>query len=111
MPVARRTLLADIQRLAKIALIGSISETYRTCGNPGCRCRRGGPKHGPHTYVSYRGDAGKTTAYYVPVSAQPAVKEGIDAWRELQDRLRELAKLNKDAALSPAPSVRRAKKR
>lgn len=76
-----------------------MSETYRTCGNPGCRCRKGGPKHGPHTYVSYRGEHGKTTAYYVPEEARETVRAGIEAWHQLQECLRELAKLNKEDLL------------
>lgn len=96
----RRRLLGSIQRLASIALVGTISETYRTCGNPGCRCHKTGPKHGPHTYVSYRGDKGKTTAYYVPARARRSVGKGVDAWRKLQAQLRELAEMNKDAALA-----------
>ena len=62
----RSALLAEIERLAGTVIFGTISETYRTCGNAGCRCHGEGPKHGPHLYVSFRGDAGKTTGYYVP---------------------------------------------
>src|SRR3989442_1313144 len=60
----REQLLREIEQLARRALFGSISETYRTCGTRGCGCHRDGPKHGPHLYVSYRGDKGKTTGYY-----------------------------------------------
>src|SRR5882762_4547047 len=71
-PNARRNrrskLLTEIACLAEIAIFGSISETFRTCGNAGCRCHGEGPKHGPHVYVSFRAD-GKTTGYYVPKAA------------------------------------------
>jgi hypothetical protein len=99
----RRTkLLAEITRLAEIAIYGSASETYRTCGNAGCRCHHEGPKHGPHMYVSYRGGAGKTTGYYVPKAAHDPIRHGIEAWQKLQQRLRELADLTKDDALDRA---------
>jgi hypothetical protein len=49
-----------------VAIFGTSSETYRTCGHPGCHCHGAGPKHGPHLQVSYRGEQGKTTGYYVP---------------------------------------------
>ncbi len=97
----RSKLRADIARLAEIAVFGSISETFRTCGNAGCRCHGEGPKHGPHLYVSYRGD-GKTTGYYVPKAAHDEIRRGVQAWQTLQQRLRELADLNKDAALERA---------
>ena len=59
------------------------------------RCRRVGHRHAqallqhgasalqgrPHVYVSFRGDAGKTTVYYVPRQAQQRVRDGIEAWR------------------------------
>jgi hypothetical protein len=94
---ARRQLLSKIQQLAQTAIYGSLSETYRRCGNPNCRCHHGGPKHGPHLYISYRGKSGKTTGYYVPHHAQAQIRKGIDAWSQLQDRLRQLAELNKEA--------------
>lgn len=92
----RAELLREIEQLARRALVGTVSETYRTCGTPGCRCHHGGPKHGPHLYVSYRGPKGKTTGYYVPKSIQGDVRAGIAAWTQLQDRLRQIAQLNRE---------------
>ena len=103
----REQLLREIEQLARRALFGSISETYRTCGTPGCGCHRNGPKHGPHLYVSYRGDQGKTTGYYVPKAIQAEVRASIEAWSQLQDRLRRLARLNKE----PLTATTRRKKR
>jgi hypothetical protein len=98
----RRKLLAEIKRLAEVAVFGTLSETYRTCGHPGCHCQRGGPKHGPHLNVSYRGEKGKTTGYYVPKAAEPATRAGMAAWQKLQQCLRELAELNKERNLRRA---------
>ena len=100
-PDPRSKLVSQIARLAEIAIFGSVSQTYRTCGNAGCRCHGEGPKHGPHLYVSYRGD-GKTTGYYVPKAAHDDIRRGVEAWQALQLRLRELADLNKDDALDRA---------
>jgi hypothetical protein len=101
----RRKLLSDIQRLAEVAVFGTLSETYRTCGRAGCHCQRGGPKHGPHLNVSYRGEQGKTTGYYVPQAAAEATRQGVAAWQELQECLRELAELNKERNLRRAREV------
>jgi hypothetical protein len=95
----RRKLLSEIQHLAEVAVFGTLSETYRTCGRAGCHCQRGGPKHGPHLNVSYRGEKGKTTGYYVPKAAEKATRQGIAAWQKLQECLRELAELNKQRNL------------
>jgi hypothetical protein len=98
----RRKLLGKIARLAEIAIFGTLSETYHTCGQAGCHCQGDGPKHGPHLNVSYRGEKGKTTGYYVPKGAQEATRQGVAAWREMQECLRELAELNKDRNLRRA---------
>jgi RecB family exonuclease len=98
----RRQLLAQIEQLARRAIHGTLTESYRTCGNPRCRCHGKGPKHGPHLYVSYRGETGKTTGYYVPKAAENQVRHGVDAWNQLQKQLRQLATLNKERALSAA---------
>ena len=73
----RERWLQEITELAPQALLGSLSETYRRCGNRKCRCHAGGSKHGPHLYLSYRGPAGKTTGYYVPEAAHAATNEVI----------------------------------
>jgi hypothetical protein len=98
----RRKLLGEIARLAEIAIFGTLSETYRTCGQAGCHCQGDGPKHGPHLNVSYRGEKGKTTGYYVPKGAQQATRQGVEAWQTMQQHLRELAELNKDRNLRSA---------
>jgi uncharacterized protein DUF6788 len=98
----RRKLLSEIQHLAEVAVFGTLSETYRTCGRTGCHCQRGGPKHGPHLNVSYRGDQGKTTGYYVPKAAEQATRDGVAAWQKLQECLRDLAELNKQRNLQQA---------
>lgn len=90
----RDALLRRIPRLARRALFGSLSETYRTCGRPGCRCHQG-HKHGPHLYASFRGPDGITTGYYVPQHLAEAMREGVAAWQELQQVLRQLAELNR----------------
>ena len=100
--VQRHKLLSEIRRLAEVAVFGTLSETYRTCGRAGCHCQRGGPKHGPHLNVSYRGERGKTTGYYVAQGAQEVTRQGVAAWQKLQECLRELAELNKERNLRRA---------
>jgi len=89
----REDLLRRISRLARRSLFGTLSETYRTCGRPGCRCHQR-HRHGPHLYVSFRGPDG-TTGYYVPQALAEGMRQGVAAWQELQGVLRELAELNR----------------
>ena len=98
----RQRLLEEIELLARRAIHGTLSESYRTCGNPRCRCHAQGPKHGPHLYISYRGEGGKTSGYYVPKAAQSEVRRGVEAWSQLQILLRQLSALNKERALQAA---------
>jgi hypothetical protein len=102
-----------VERLHELApklLFGSASETYRTCGRPNCRCHTTGPKHGPHMYVNYKGESGRTTGYYVPKAFQEQVREGLAAWRELQVVAKEIAQLNKELLDAQRPSRKKRKK-
>jgi len=92
-------LLRRIAELADKAIFGSLSETYRTCGNPGCRCHHDGPKHGPHLSASYHSE-GKTTGFHVPAMAQAEVRAGVEAWHALQNCVKELAEMNKECVLA-----------
>ena len=98
----RQRLLEEIEQAARRAIHGTLSESYRTCGNPRCRCHAQGPKHGPHLYISYRGESGKTTGYYVPKAAENEMRRGVEAWNQLQTQLRQLSVLNKERALEAA---------
>jgi hypothetical protein len=92
-------------------LIGTVSETYRTCGTPSCRCHTTGPKHGPHQYVSYKGDHGRTTGYYVRKALQERVLGGLEAWKEFQALAKQVAELNKEIMEAEHPPQRRAKRK
>ena len=98
----RQRLLEEIEQLARRAIHGTLSESYRTCGNPRCRCHAEGPEHGPHLYISYRGESGKTTGYYVPEAAESDVRRAVEAWSQLQTQLRQLSAL--DGARPPSRS-------
>jgi hypothetical protein len=90
----RDRLLRRVRSLARQAVFGSLAESYRTCGQPSCRCHQG-QKHGPHLYVSFRGEEGKTTGYYVPKELAEQMRAGVAAWQELMSVLRELAECNR----------------
>lgn len=98
----RAALIGQIRELVGGVVFGSLSEIYRTCGSPGCRCHGPGPKHGPHLQIGWPGANGKTTGCYVPIAAQPKIREGAAAWQALQAALRELGALNRDAIIAEA---------
>ena len=102
----REALLAEIVRLADVALAGTISESLRTCGNPACRCRTGGPKHGPYGYVSYRKVDGGTARHYVVNGTHEEVRRRLAAARTLQELLRELMEMNREDLLARAKGMK-----
>src|SRR6266540_5575365 len=101
--LSRTALLQEVSRLSRRILFGTLSETYRTCGGEGCRCHRG-EKHGPHLYVSFRGEEGKTTGCYVPKALEREMREGAEAWGRLEKVLRELAERNRRRLWASRPA-------
>lgn len=106
----RDKVIAKLLELAPQILVGSASETYRTCGNPNCRCHGPGPKHGPHMYVSYKGEHGRTTGYYVPTAMHGRVRRGLDAWSEFHELTKQVAQLNKELMDAERPKKARRKR-
>ena len=99
-----------IKRLLELApqmLFGSSSQTYRTCGNAACRCHSSGPKHGPHVYVNYKGEDGRTTGSYVPQPLQQRVQDGLAAWREFYAVCKEFAELYRQILAAEHPAKTR----
>jgi hypothetical protein len=99
-----------IKRLLELApqmLFGSSSQTYRTCGNAKCRCHSSGPKHGPHVYVNYKGEDGRTTGYYVPPPLHERVHGGLAAWREFYALSKQIAELNRQIMAAERPEKTR----
>lgn len=102
----RSDALARLLQLAESMVQGSISETTRTCGRPGCRCHRG-ERHGPHTYITFRAADGRSAALYVPEAVRDGVREATDAWREFWDVAGTLAAENRAKLLAPKKRVGR----
>jgi hypothetical protein len=91
----RTPLLRRLRQLAPRLVFGTLAETYRRCGRPGCHCVNG-PKHGPHLSLSFRGRDGRTQAYYVPQALQAEIRAGVAAWQELQQIVRTLGDLHRE---------------
>lgn len=106
----RDKLIQQLLELAPKILIGSASQTYRTCGNKNCRCHGEGPKHGPHMYVVYKGEHGKSTGYYVPVAMHEPVRDGLEAWSQFHEQTKQLAQLNKELMDAERPNKERRKR-
>lgn len=78
-------------------LQGSLSETTRTCGRPGCRCQQG-QRHGPHTYLTFKTPEGRSSAVYVPATGVQEARAGVAAWKRFWRLAVDLAARNREAA-------------
>jgi hypothetical protein len=58
-------------------------------------------------YVNYKGEHGRTTGYYVPVALQQRVRDGIAAWKELHDLVKQVAGLNQSIMEAERPKKAR----
>jgi hypothetical protein len=87
----RRDIARKLARNGRL-LRGSLTETYRTCGNPRCKCARG-EKHGPYLYVSVY-EKGRTRLVYVPRHMEQEVREWVANVRHLEEDLRQITQVN-----------------
>lgn len=72
-------------------LKGSLAEVELTCGTPGCRCHKNGPKHKGY-YFSYR-RSGRSNTIYVPKAALDDARKAHANWLKLKGILEELTAL------------------
>jgi len=93
-----RTLLRKLMHEAEQMLQGSLSQTTRTCGRPGCRCQRG-ERHGPHTYLTFKTSDGRSSAVYVPAPAVADARRGVVAWAKFWELAVRIAADNRQAAV------------
>jgi hypothetical protein len=107
MKTTRNRLLHQLLKAAEIMLQGSISETTRTCGYPGCRCHSG-QRHGPHTYLTFKTAEGRSSSVYVPVAARAEAEAGVEGWRQFWKVAVQLAADNRERAVGRWRSARAA---
>src|SRR5271167_3248473 len=94
--MSRHILLRKLLAAAETMVQGGLSETTRTCGNPGCICHRDDSRrHGPHLYLTYRSE-GKSRALYVPAEHAEQARQAQAAWKEFWDVACVLAAENRE---------------
>ncbi len=72
---------------------GSLVERYFKCKNPGCACRKGRKKHGPHLYISYSTEE-YSRQIYVPPEYQATVKRYVNNYNELWELIKKVSLKN-----------------
>ena len=88
----KRDDLLNELRSFKQLLHGSWVERYSVCSRENCKCRRG-EKHGPRRYLVIN-ENGKQKQKYIPNSQVLAVKKGIEEYKQMQEIIMEITKIN-----------------
>jgi len=79
----RKRLLERLVRVVGAAVPGTLVEVRLRCGTASCGCHRDPAlRHGPHLYVKYRNREGRSTAVYVPRSAEAEARRAVAGWAE-----------------------------
>ena len=88
----RRRLMTKIPSLARV-LRGSLVETYRRCGRPGCRCANG-VGHGPKHYLSVSTTGERPRMTYVRQDERTEAAEFLGNFRAVRAALNEICAIN-----------------
>jgi hypothetical protein len=74
-------------------IVGTVVETYLTCGRAGCRCHQG-QKHGPYYLLTWS-SGGRTRTRYIPRDKLEEVKRMTRRYQVARDALYKLGELNR----------------
>ena len=88
----RDALLAGLPPLARL-LRGSLVESYKRCGRPGCHCAAG-PGHGPKHYLSVSTTGERPRMTYVRQAECTEAAEYLANFRAVRAALNEICAIN-----------------
>jgi hypothetical protein len=72
-------------------LAASLALVHKRCGQPSCRCHKGGPLHTAH-HLTLK-DGGKTRTLYVPQDLLPEVQRWVAEYQRLKALMAEISQL------------------
>lgn len=87
-----------LQNLARQAIQGTLVEVMLRCGKASCRCQKDpNRRHGPHLYLKYRNERGRSTGMYIPRSHEREVRKSVEAWSSMWELMVEVSHQNRRA--------------
>lgn len=96
--MAKTILLQQLQTLGDNAVPGTLTEVMLRCGKTACGCRTDPDRrHGPHLYLKFQNEEGRSTSLYIPRSHEEEVRRGVEAWRRMRETVAELGNHNRKA--------------
>jgi hypothetical protein len=90
----RQGLIDKINAIEGKFLRGSIVESYKKCGKPGCKCQHG-KGHGPKYSMTINFPKRKPENDYIILQQITLVKEYVDNYHQLKDLLEQICAINR----------------
>lgn len=89
---------SQIQPLAESAIQGTLVELMLRCGTLTCGCHQDpARRHGPHLYLKFRDENGRSTSLYVPRENEREIRAAVQAWSRLWGTIVRLSHGNRRA--------------
>ena len=96
--MAKTRLLPQLQTLGESAVSGTLTEVMLRCGKQACGCRNDpSRRHGPHLYLKFRDEKGRSTSLYIPRSYEREVRQRVEAWSKMREAMFQLGHENRKA--------------
>jgi len=92
--VKRQQLMDKIDALEGKVLRGSIIESYKKCGKPGCKCERG-EGHGPKYSMTVNFPKRRPENDYIRLEQITLVKEYVTNYHQLKDLIEQICIINR----------------
>ena len=91
----RQELLDELGAIDGKILRGSIVESFKKCGKPGCKCEKG-IGHGPKHTMTINFPKRKPEHDYIPLDYVNKVREYVANYHQLKDIIEQICAINRE---------------
>lgn len=91
----RQDLINELHGIDGKILRGSIVESYKKCGKPGCKCEKG-IGHGPKHSITINFPKRRPENDYIPLEYVTQVKEYVSNYHQFKDIIEQICAINRE---------------
>jgi hypothetical protein len=91
----RQDLIGQLAAFDGKILRGSLIESYKKCGKPGCKCANGAG-HGPKHSMTVNFPRRKPENDYIPLEYVARVKEYVSNYHRLKEIIEQICMINRE---------------
>lgn len=91
----RQQLLNKLNTIDGKFIRGSITESYKKCGKPGCKCQNG-MGHGPKYSMTINFPKRNPEHDYIPLESIDQVKEYVASYHKFKDIVEQICVINRE---------------